>query len=377
MERIRITMLIAGLGLTGTPRMMMDIIENINHNQYDISVAYKPEYQGSDLDRINDLMDLGITLIPLRGKRLFSLSGIKDLFRHLYRGNVQIIHCWDALRIVARVLKLATGCRVIESYCNPVVSKGSFIYYWANKITSLLLNGIIFCTKGVQKSYEQNKTIFLNRKKIALIANCINTDRITERVYDHKEIRKNWEIAQEEIVLTNIGYFNDQKGQIYLLEAMEIILLEIPQVKLILAGWGPLEATLRRKAQDLGIEKKVIFAGKCPHDTVFEILSITDLFVLSSLWEGFGLVLGEAMSMGNPVVCTKTVGSQVVVRHKETGLIVPPQNPQAFAEAVINLLNNPDRMKKMGELGRKRVTALFSPEIFIQKHEVFYREILH
>ena len=376
MERIRITMLVAGLGLTGTPRVMMDIIENINHNQYDISVAYKPEYPASDLDNLNDLMNLGITLIPLRGKRLFSFSGITDLFQHLYRDHVQIIHCWDALRIIARILKFATGCRVIESYCNPVISKGSFIYYWANKITSLLLNGIIFCTTGVQKSYEQNKTIFLNRKKIAVIANCVNTGRITERIYDRNEIRKKWKITQEGIVLTNIGYFNDQKGQIYLLEAMEIILLEIPQIKLILVGWGPLEATLRRKAQDLGIEKNIVFAGKCPHDTVFEILSITDLFVLSSLWEGFGLVLGEAMAMGKPVVCTRTVGSQVVVRHNETGLIVPPQNPQALTEAVIDLLNNPDRMKKMGELGRKRVTALFSPKKFVQKHEAFYREII-
>jgi len=81
MERIRITMLIAGLGLTGTPRMMMDIIENINHNQYHITVAYKPKYPGSDLDNLNDLMNLGITLIPLKGQRLFSFSGIRDLFQ--------------------------------------------------------------------------------------------------------------------------------------------------------------------------------------------------------------------------------------------------------------------------------------------------------
>jgi glycosyltransferase involved in cell wall biosynthesis len=355
---------------------MMDIIENINYSQFEVSVAYKPECPQFELDLLVDLKNLGIKLVPLRGKRLFSFLGIFDLYRHLKKDCVQIVHCWDALGIAARILRLFSDCHVIESFCNPVISKGSFIYYWVNKITSLLLNGIIFCTTGVQKSYKQNKTIFLSRKKIALIANCINTGTITERVYDRKKIRKKWKITQEEVILTNIGYFNDQKGQIYLLEAMELILLEIPQIKLILVGWGPLKATLRRKAQDLGIEKNVVFAGKCPHDTVFEILSITDLFVLSSLWEGFGLVLGEAMAMGKPVVCTRTVGSQVVVRHNETGLIVPPQNPQALTEAVIDLLNNPDRMKKMGELGRKRVTALFSPERFVQKHEAFYREII-
>jgi glycosyltransferase involved in cell wall biosynthesis len=145
---------------------------------------------------------------------------------------------------------------------------------------------------------------------------------------------------------------------------------------LFLVGWGPLETTLRMKARELGIADNIIFAGKCQQDRVFEILSITDIFVLSSLWEGFGLVLGEAMAMAKPVVCTKTDGSQVVVKHNETGIIVPPKDPRALADAVINLIGDPDRARKMGELGKERVAALFSPERFIQEHEAFYREII-
>jgi glycosyltransferase involved in cell wall biosynthesis len=240
----------------------------------------------------------------------------------------------------------------------------------------LLIDGVIFCTRGVKESYEKTKTIFLQRKKIALITNCIKVNGGKESELYHKKIRKDWKINEDEKILTNVGYFNKQKGQIYLLDSMKNVLSELPQVKLFLVGWGPLETTLRMKARELGIADNIIFAGKCQQDRVFEILSITDIFVLSSLWEGFGLVLGEAMAMAKPVVCTKTDGSQVVVKHNETGIIVPPKDPRALADAVIDLIGDPDRARKMGELGKERVAALFSPERFIQEHEAFYREII-
>jgi glycosyltransferase involved in cell wall biosynthesis len=376
MQPIRITMLMAELNLTGTPRIMMEIVENINYNEFEISVAYKPKYHASEQDLLKDLKDMGIKMVPLRGHRLFSSHGILDLLKHLKRDNVRIVHCWDALGIVARVLKYHTRCQVIESFCNPVESKGSFLFYCVNKLTSLSLDGIIFCTHGVQDSFKQNKTIFLNRKKIALILNCINTKAINKNIYDHEEIKLEWGIGEGDIVLTNIGYFNEQKGQKYLLQAMQNILSQVPNARLVLVGWGPLEPSLRMQANELGIEKNVIFAGKCSHDAVFEILSITDLFMLSSLWEGFGLVLGEAMAMGKPIVSTRTIGSEFLVQHNETGFIVPPKNPGALAEAVIDLLQTPDLMQEMGKKGRKRVSTLFTPERFIESHEAFYREII-
>jgi len=369
-------MLISGLGLTGTPRMMMDIIENIDYNRYDISVAYKPEYLDSELDNIYDLRKMGISLIPLRGKRLFSLSGIIDLVHHLCRDHVQIIHCWDALGIVARILKFVTGCRVIESYCNPVISKGSWKYHFVNKITSLAMDGIIFCARGVEASYVGSQTLYLGRKKTIVIANCINCDEINEGRFNEDRIKSKWGFEKNIIILTNIGYFNEQKGQEYLIRAMKTIVTKIKNVKLILVGWGPREEELRRESWNSGVENNILFAGKCQRNSVLEILSVTDVFVLSSLWEGFGLVVGEAMAMGIPVVSTRTDGSEVLIKEDETGIIVPPKDPDRLAEAVLNLISDPPRMKKMGVIGRERVSRYFTPEKFISEHEGFYRRIL-
>lgn len=376
MKPIRITMLIAELGLTGTPRVMMDIIENIDHNKFEVSVVYKREYSKANLDLEKDIKDMGIRLIPLKGQRLFNFSGILDLYYHLYRDRIQIIHCWDALGIVARILKFPTGCRVIESYCNPVDSKGSWKYYLANKTTSLFMDGIIFCSRGVEASYIKNQVLFLRKKTTALIANCIDTSTFNTSKVNQEETRKKWGLDNTSVLLTNIGYFNAQKGQEYLLRAMKTIVSKVSNVKLIIAGWGPREIFLKQESKKLDIANSVIFAGKCPRDAIVEILSITDIFVLSSLWEGFGLVIGEAMAMGKPVVCTRTTGSDLLVRQGDTGIIVPPKDARSLADAVISLINKPDLMQEMGERGKRRVARLFSPEKFIREHENFYQKIL-
>ena len=370
-------MLSAGLGLSGTPRIMMDIIENIKHDQYEISVAYKPEYPGFESELLERLKNLGIKTIPLRGEKLFSISGIIDLFKHLKKNSTHIIHCWDALGIAARILKLITGCRVVESFGNPVTSKGSFLYYWVNKITSAFLDGVIFQSEGVKKSFRQAGTmIFGNKLNTKVIPNCINSEKIRKKIFASDRIRSRWQVDDKDIILTNAGVFNEQKAQAYLLQAMEMILKEIPVAKLMLVGWGPKEQELRDDVRKMGLQNNVIFTGKLPHEDVFEVLAVTDIFVLSSLWEGFGLVIGEAMAMGKPVVATRTDGSELLVVDNETGLLVPPGDYRSLAQAVIQLLQNPGLMQKMGDLGRQRIQAFFTPEIFIQQHESFYNEII-
>ena len=115
--------------------------------------------------------------------------------------------------------------------------------------------------------------------------------------------------------------------------------------------------------------------GKLAQTQVFEILSITDLFVLSSHWEGFGIVLAEAMAFGKPVVSSATDGSREVVENGKSGILVPVSDPQSLAETVINLLARPDLMFQMGREGLKRVTKLFNCEQFIESYENFYETV--
>ena len=107
-----------------------------------------------------------------------------------------------------------------------------------------------------------------------------------------------------------------------------------------------------------------------------EILSIFDLFVLSSLWEGLGRALTEAMIMGVPVAATAVDGVPELVTHQQTGLLSPPGAPPRLAENVIWLLDHPEEAQKMKQCARNRVVPTFSAERMVEQIEALYERLL-
>jgi glycosyltransferase involved in cell wall biosynthesis len=131
---------------------------------------------------------------------------------------------------------------------------------------------------------------------------------------------------------------------------------------------------LRELVALLGLEPYVRFAGF--RRDIQRLLAGSDVMVLPSHWEGFGLVLLEAMEAGIPVVATRVGAIPEVVAEGETGLIVPPRDPDALAAAMARLLGNPDTARKMGAAGRRRLETVFTMERAVRAHEDLYEELL-
>ena len=110
----------------------------------------------------------------------------------------------------------------------------------------------------------------------------------------------------------------------------------------------------------LKLDKNIIWMGALPQAKVFELYAIMDLFVMPSLYEGFGLTAAEAMAAGVPVVGTQIEGLSEVIEDGVSGCLVPPANAQALSEALIVLLKEPEKAKSFGHNGRMRVVSLFS-----------------
>lgn len=160
-------------------------------------------------------------------------------------------------------------------------------------------------------------------------------------------------------VIFALGRHVYYKGFEYLIRAME----RIPGATLLLGGSGPLTPALKELAVSLGLEVRVKFLGYVSDDQLPAYYHLADVFCLPSIAssEAFGLVQLEAMACGKPVVCCE-LGNGVtwVNRHGETGLVVPPQNPAALAEALQCLLDNPALRQSLGENGRRRALEEFS-----------------
>jgi glycosyltransferase involved in cell wall biosynthesis len=124
----------------------------------------------------------------------------------------------------------------------------------------------------------------------------------------------------------------------------------------------------------LGIAEHTFFTGRC--DNVNEVLAISDVCVLSSIAEGFPNAILEYMGAGRPVVATEVGGTPEAVRDGETGFLVPARNPEAMAQRIVELLNNPARAKEMGANGRRVAEQEFSCEAQLKKTESLYERLL-
>jgi glycosyltransferase involved in cell wall biosynthesis len=170
-------------------------------------------------------------------------------------------------------------------------------------------------------------------------------------------------------VLCVIGRLAQEKGHSYLLRAIALIPSDRRPLTLIV-GDGVLRAELEHEASALQLDGDVRFLGT--RRDVPEVLAASDIFVLPSHWEGLSLSLLEAMACGLPVIVTRVGGNGDVVEENQSGILVPPRDHVALAEAVLCLLDDPVLRLRLGQGAYKRFKSKFSLDRFVRAHESLY-----
>ena len=167
-----------------------------------------------------------------------------------------------------------------------------------------------------------------------------------------------------------------KKGLRVLLEAVSILKQRTPSCdcQVLIVGDGLAREGLEALGRDLGLGGSVVFAGE--RRDVPRILPILDLFVLPSLYEGFGIAILEAMAAARPVVATTAGGIAEFVDHGRSGLLVEPGNPIALSDAIRTVLGRPDQGREMGLRGLERVRNSFGMESIVGQHERLYEACL-
>jgi glycosyltransferase involved in cell wall biosynthesis len=160
-------------------------------------------------------------------------------------------------------------------------------------------------------------------------------------------------------LLTVVSWLRPQKALTVLLDALDIVRREVPDVRLAIAGDGDCRQELEEHTRRLSLEDRVTFLGR--RDDVDAILRAADLAVMSSDFEGTPLVAYECMANGTPLVATAVGGLPDIVESGRTGLLVAPRDPAALAEAIIALLTDPDRRAAMAAAAAQR-----APEFTIE-----------
>lgn len=162
------------------------------------------------------------------------------------------------------------------------------------------------------------------------------------------------ETEKVEFTLGSVGRLAEQKGYINLLAAMPKVLQWHPEARMVLLGDGELRSQLEAQVRELDLQNKVEIAGQV--NNVLERLEGFDLFVSSSLWEGLPTVIMEAMAVGIPVIATDIPGSREMISHNKNGWLVPPADPSSLADAIIQLIEDPQLRLELGQAGKQTVT---------------------
>jgi len=227
-------------------------------------------------------------------------------------------------------------------------------------------------SEGVKEFLVQGRCVPLD--KIRVVWNGVNLNNFKTAEPDKiQAFREKFGIAPEQKVVGTVTRLREEKGNRYFIEAAPQVLREFPNARFVIAGDGPLREELETLAKKLDLDGKLHFAGFVSEVAV--ALAAMDIYVMASLMEGFPFALAEAMAAGKTVVASNVGGMKEMIQHDENGLLAPPANSAALAEALMRLLKNPTLSQRLGDAARQRSQA-FSVERNVQALESIYTELL-
>jgi glycosyltransferase involved in cell wall biosynthesis len=171
-------------------------------------------------------------------------------------------------------------------------------------------------------------------------------------------------------IVGNVAALVPHKGQKHLIDAAVLVVRRVPDARFVIAGEGELKESLERQIRDLGLQKHVLLLGFRPD--ILSLHKAFDIFVLSSVTEGLGTSLLDAMACGRAIVATDTGGIPEVVAGRVTGTLVPPRDPRAMAAAIVALLSDEGKRRAMGDAGLARVRTRFTVERMVAATAAVY-----
>lgn len=247
----------------------------------------------------------------------------------------------------------------------------SWIFLWLERIFAIFTDRLVALSDGELQDYIDLSVYPPDR--IIKIHSGVNIEKFESPEINIIDKKRSLGMELNGATIGFVGWLLPIKGPMHLLRAMKYVWQNYNDTNLIFVGKGGLDVDLRAEALNLNQNGRVKFLGW--RENIHEIMSVFDIFVLPSLNEGMGRVLVEAMAAGKPVVASDVGGIPDLVKHDHNGLLVPPGDEKALAEAINKLLDNPEKSKRMGERGRQ-ICGQFSLEAMVAKLDHLYQELL-
>lgn len=352
---------------------MLDLAQRLPADRYDVTVASGPGEPG-DVTLWGEAADRGIRTVELTALRrpvrpIRDVRAFVQILRLIRRERYDIVHTHvSKAGVLGRLAARMAGVPVI-------------VHTHHGRIVELLDSGIMAglllrCERLAARVSSQLVAVsadteqYLRDLRIGVEA----TRRIVYNGVDEERFRNEGTPRGDGPLIGVVASVIKDKGADVVLSALPLIRERVPAARLRFVGGGPMLGVLAERVDALGLGDTVELVGHA--DDVRPHLADFDLVVLASRREGLPLVLLEAMAMGRPVVATTVGGTPEVVLDGETGLLVPPGDWRALADAIVRVLSDTERARRMGEAGRQVVEERFRLSQMVGRIDSMYSELL-
>lgn len=282
-------------------------------------------------------------------KSIRMLKTYADIIRHLRRTRCDILHSHLLDGIGPLVGKLA-GSRVVATVHNDKP------YSVSERFVLATSDLVLACGEQVKR----NICGFVPARKVGVLNNAIRKpDNCSFR---RDDVMNKYGFGGDSRLVVSLGRLTGQKGYDLLIDAFRRVVAEAPDAVLLIGGDGEEKERLTGMVTAAGLSEHVRLPGLVTE--IHELLASSELYVNSSRWEGLPMTLLEAIAHGKPMVATNVGGNPELVRDGVTGILVPPENPEELAAAIIRMLKDDDLRKRTGH----EASILFSSEYTIDRH---------
>jgi len=370
-KTLRVAHTLLGQHVWGSELYALNLIEALQ--PFGVETVVICANHGALEERLRPLA-IHVECVPIRG--YLDIEALLRIRRILKQFEVQLVHAHMGLdSFIGAAVARSLGLPLIASvhFDEPAYMKRFIIirelWRFVQIIKATGVAHFMPVSSGVAKRLQDRELV--PSRKLTVIH-----PGIKEIAVSPEDVRKNRRlnlgVADDDCVVITVARLSMEKGVDIFIEAVPTIIANNQNIKFWIVGDGPQRQNLQRLIDKLNVGAHVKIWGY--QDNVHEWLGLSDIFVLASRLEPFGIAPVEAMLAGLPVVCTRTSGTSETVLDGETGYLVPIENAPALARAVLSLAHDPSLMRTMGAKARQHARRQFSLDSMAQQmFEVYQR----
>jgi glycosyltransferase involved in cell wall biosynthesis len=314
----------------------------------------------------------GLDLIPIAPRTEMDLSAAWKLARVLKRLRPDVVHAHDPHAVAMAALASSVGAASIGPGTPAIVAARRVDFHLKGNSFSRWKYRQVDCFIAASEAIRQ-----------MLLADGVPPDR-TVTVHEGidlehvlaappVDVHATFWLPHQAPVIANVAALVAHKGQRHLVDAAHLVVRDVPDARFVIFGEGELRDALERQIRDYHLEKHVLLPGF--RTDVLGCLKTVDIFAMSSVSEGLGTSLLDAMACARPIVATRVGGIPELVDDGVNGLLVPPRDERSLAAALVRLLSDSALRQRMGEAGSARVRERFTLERMVRETASVYARV--